>query len=368
LRETEPQLFSAGWSIGTPQSDVLARLGAAGQFVDLSVAAHTGLLDVAIGKWSETLLAAFDIPPDAVPSLVAPGAQVGVLDPRAAARFGLRSRIPLIAAGSDGVCAELGAGVVEPGQLYAYLGTAAAIACPLKEPHLPTDPALILMPGSTMDRWRILGLTMAGASARAWFMACHGIRSHSRLDRLISASPPGARGALFVPTLAGASAPVPDSRARGVFAGLSLAVGAPDLARAVHEGVALELRWLVQAMRDVIPAPTEVRLTGGGSRSNGWSAILADVLGIPVARVAEPNPGLRGAAVFAWSALGRFTSVLEAARSLEAPADLFAPRSRHGTLYDQAAEVYALIRTAFHQGGVDERLFRPSLPAPDMRA
>ena len=174
-------------------------------------------------------LTTFDVPSDALPRLVAPGGCVGALDSSVAARLGLPAGIPLIAAGSDGVCTELGAGVVEPGQLYAYLGTAATVAGPLSKPELPDDEALILMPGSTTDRWRILGFAMAGGSAREWLMTILGIRDQRRVERLIAASPPGARGVLFVPTLAGATAPVPDGRARGVFAGLSLASGPATL-------------------------------------------------------------------------------------------------------------------------------------------
>ena len=209
-----------------------------------------------------------------------------------AEQLGLPPGIPLVAAGSDGVCSELGAGVLEPGGLYAYLGTAATVAGPLARPDLPVDPALILMPGSTATRWRILGLAMAGGSARAWLMAVLGIRDQRRVERLIAASPPGARGVLFVPTLAGASAPLPDGRARGLFAGLSLGSDAADLSRAVHEGVALELRWLVDGIRRSVGTPSEVRLTGGGSRSDAWAQILADVLGVPVARIRRSEPGV----------------------------------------------------------------------------
>ncbi|HVA87262.1 MAG TPA: FGGY family carbohydrate kinase [Candidatus Saccharimonadales bacterium] len=363
LRDEEPRLFEGPWALATPQGDVLARLGADGQVVDLTVAAHVGLLDVTRLSWSGTLLAEFDVPQRAMPRLVEPGAQVGRLDPRIAAAWRLPAGIPLVAAGSDGVCSELGAGVTEPGQVYAYLGTAAAVAGPITAPRLPGDPALKLLPGSVRERWRIVALAGAGASVRDWFMATHGLRDQARVERLIAESPPGARGALFLPTLAGASAPVPDGRARGVFAGLTLAVRTADLARAVHEGVALELRWMIAAMRDSIPMPTEIRLTGGGSRSDGWSRIIADALGVPVARVTEPHPGLRGAACYGWSAVGRFGSALEAARALDTGVDWFVPGRDCGALYDEAAESYALVRRAFHEGGVDGRLFRQRPPA-----
>jgi sugar (pentulose or hexulose) kinase len=77
LRDQQPDSFGDGWRIAPPQTDVLARLGADGLVVDLSVAAHVGLLDVTALTWSSRLLGAFDVPAEALPRLVAPGAQVG---------------------------------------------------------------------------------------------------------------------------------------------------------------------------------------------------------------------------------------------------------------------------------------------------
>jgi gluconokinase len=365
LREANAASFSGDWRIATPQGDVLRRLGADGSVIDHTVAAHVGLLDVTSLDWSDDLLASFGFERRALPRLVMPGV-VGHVGARAARDLGLRAGIPLVAAGSDGVCSELGAGVVQPGQLYAYLGTAAAVAGPLLVARTDVDPSLIVMPGSVPGRWRLLGLAMAGGSARDWAMAALGVRSHVTYDALVDASPPGAGGVAFVPTLAGAAAPEPDSRARGVFAGLSLATARGDLARAVLEGVALELCWMVETIAAATSLPSEVRLTGGASRSAAWSQIVADTLGVRVARIADPNPGLRGAAVYAWAAVAG-AGVIDAAMRLDPPRDVFEPRDRYAKLYRESAEIYALLRRSFRAGGVDERLFSRTIPDGALR-
>jgi xylulokinase len=360
--------FPIGWQLATPQGLVLARLGSDDQVVDLSTAAHVGLLDLARLTWSDDLLARFEVPRSALPRLVAPGAIVGRLDRAVAEGFGLPPGLPLIAAGSDGVCSELGAGVVAIGQLYAYLGTAAAVAGPVGSPAMPSDSSLIVMPGSTSDAWRLLGLALAGGGAREWIMTSLGIRSQARIDKLIRESRSGSGGVLFIPTLAGASAPVPDGRARAIFVGLSLKTGTGDLVRAVHEGVALEIRALIEAMRETLPRPVEVRMTGGGSRSDEWMQVVANVLGVPVSRVREPNPGLRGAAMYALSSFGRFPDVRAAARSFEPEVDRFEPDLDCGILYQEAAQIYATIRQLFRSGGVDGRLFSLASLTPDAGA
>jgi xylulokinase len=355
LRETTPEAFAGDWRIGTPQSDVLRRLGAEPGAVDRSVAAHLGFLDVHAQSWSRAVVERYAIPPSAMPRLVEQGAVVGRLGTRIAALLGLPPGLPLVAAASDGICSELGAGVVDPGQRYAYLGTASAIAGPVASPRLPDDESIILMPGALADRWRLVGLGMSGASARAWFMAVAGMRDEGLFDRLVERSPAGAGGVTFLPTLAGATAPVRDPRARGVFAGLSLASGRADLARAVLEGVGLELLWLNRAMGPV-DATSDLHLTGGGSRSTVWTQILADLFGVPVARVLEPNPGLRGAAAYGWAAVDDSSSVLDRARDHPTPSETFDPVADRTALYEEAAGTYAALRTALHEAGLDERL------------
>jgi sugar (pentulose or hexulose) kinase len=310
------------------------------------------------------LLDRFDIPLAALPRLVAQGSTVGWLSIRAAGLLGLPAGLPLVAAASDGICSELGAGVVDSGQRYAYLGTAAAVAGPISAPTPSLDESVILMPGSVVDRWRLVGLAMAGASARAWFMGMTGMRDERRFDELVERSPAGAGGVTFLPTLAGATAPVREPRARGVFAGLSLASSRAHLARAVLEGVALELRWLDRALGSAT-GTSDVRLTGGGSRSRVWAQIMADVLGAPVARVLEPNPGLRGAAAYAWAAVGASQSVLELARANPTALEPFEPAPDRRPVYDEAAGIYAALRTALHEGGLDARLAAAGASARD---
>jgi xylulokinase len=140
-----------------------------------------------------------------------------------------------------------------------------------------------------------------------------------------------------------------------VFAGLSLATGRADLARAVLEGVALELGWLNRVMGTVGPTG-ELRLTGGGSRSAVWSQILADVVRMPVARVVDPNPGLRGAAAYAWAGLHPGSSVLDWARDHRTPVEILDPDPARAAVYEESAGTYAALRSALHDAGLDERL------------
>lgn len=355
-RMRDPNCLGGGRRLATPQADILRRLGAPEPVIDYSVAAHVGLLDVARLEWSTTLVNAFDIPLTLLPPVAPPGQIVGSLDSAVARDLGLTAGIPLVLAGSDGVCAELGAGVVDEGQLYGYLGTASTIAGPLERLKLEPAARLIVMPGSRHDRWRVLALAMAGGSALEWFGLAFGHPIYAELESMLRESPPGARGVHFIPTLAGAGAPFWDAAARGAFLGLSLSTQPADLARAVLEGVALEMRWMITALHGFGVAGQSLHLTGGGTRSNGWCQIVADATEVPVLRVGDPELGLRGAAFYALAGINVFPSALAAARTLSLSGDEFLPEARLRDRYARAAEVYQLTRGSFRETGIDQLL------------
>ena len=56
------------------------------------------------------------------------------------------------------------------------------------------------------------------------------------------------------------------------------------MARAVLEGVAFNLRLILDAFREQGASPAAIRLIGGGARSALWRQILADVFNLPILR------------------------------------------------------------------------------------
>lgn len=358
LERRSPHILDGPVVAATPQGLVLTELGAGEPVVDLPSAAHFGTLDVAALAWDVELTRAMGLRLDLLPVAVPAGTIVGSLSGPVAERLGLSAGLPLVAAGSDGVCAELGAGVLAQGSLYGYLGTAATVAGPLREVRAVADPGLIVMPGSRRDRWRLLGLASAGASVLDWYRSISGDWDPAAIDDLVSESPPGAHGVVCVPTLAGATTPRPSGFARGLFAGLSFSSTRADLARSVIEGVATQVRAMIEAFSAEVGRPHELRLTGGAMRSNAWAQIVADVTGLPVARVRDPDPGLRGIGAYALTALGYHDDVLDAARALQADSELIEPDRSLTSLYDELAETYHAMRMMLADSRLDDALYR----------
>ena len=348
--------IAAADCVVTPQAFVARRLGAGGWPAEWSMAAYSGLFDIAIHDWDPALVDLFGVPADLLPLTVPPGTEAGSVSAAAAAATGISRRAPVVLAASDGPSAEIGCGVIEPGRLNCYLGTAVSVAGPSGQRVEDRSQSLMIAPGSTPARYRMLALGMAGASVLDWYGSLTGRPVLDRLDALVARSEPGARGALFIPALAGAGAPYWSPAARGAFVGLGFGHAEADLVRAMLEGVAFECFWMIEALRVFGFDPTSLRVTGGGSRSAAWTQLIADVVGTEVVVPDEPDPGLRGAAAYALACAGSYPDVLAAARAVAGAGSLRAPSPAATEVLRDRADLYRQVRHALMNSGLDEAL------------
>jgi xylulokinase len=129
--------------------------------------------------------------------------------------------------------------------------------------------------------------------------------------------PAGSDGLFFLPYLSGERSPHPDPLARGAFVGLTLRHDRRHMTRAVLEGVAFGLRDGLDLMVEAgLPAPVQIRASGGGTASPLWRRILADVLDAEIATVDTTEGAAYGAGLLAAVGADWFPSVEAAAGAL----------------------------------------------------
>jgi xylulokinase len=108
----------------------------------------------------------------------------------------------------------------------------------------------------------------------------------ARLDDALASVAPGSGGLLFLPWLNGSLSPASSPTMRGGFINMSFETDRACMVRAVTEGVAHNLAWLVPHAERFTGSPMEqLAFLGGAARSREWCRILADVLDRPVGPV-----------------------------------------------------------------------------------
>jgi xylulokinase len=161
---------------------------------------------------------------------------------------------------------------------------------------------------------------------------------YDELNEYVSTVDPGAHGVIFTPWLFGERSPLDDPDVRAGFYNLSLEHTRGHMARAVYEGVAVNIKWALQHFEKLVSKTrplTQIYIIGGGAKSDVWCQIFADAFCKPVLRVEHPvDAGARGAAAVALVGLQHVKS-FEDVKKLITVEKEFKPIKENTAIYDK---------------------------------
>jgi xylulokinase len=201
-----------------------------------------------------------------------------------------------------------------------------------------------------------MSVMLSAAGSLRWFRDA--LAPDATFDDLVGAAagvPAGSEGLLFLPYLTGERSPYPDPLARGAFVGLTIAHDRRHLTRAVLEGVAFGLRDGLDLMVAAgMPAPAQIRVSGGGTASGLWRQILADVLEAEIATVNTTEGAAYGAGLLAAVGAGWYPDVPTAAEACVTATTAARPGAdtgRYRTAHDLYRSLYPALAPTFHRTG-----------------
>lgn len=353
VRDHEPDVWRAVAHVLLPKDYLRFRL-TGGHALDKADGAGTLLFDLAARDWSAEVLAALDIPAAWLPPTWEGPEVTGTVTGEASAATGLRAGTPVVAGGGDQSANAVGVGVVSPGTMALSLGTSgvvfAATDRPLHEPKGIVHAFCHAIPG----RWHMMSVMLSAAGSLRWFRdALAPGTEFGDLAAWAAEVPVGSDGLFFLPYLSGERSPHPDPTARGAFIGLTLGHDRRHLTRAVMEGVAFGLRDGLDLMLAAgMPAPAQIRASGGGTASPLWRQILADVLDAEIATVATTEGAAYGAALLAAVGAGWYPTVDAITSALVRTTPVATPgpdRTRYGVAHALYRDLYPAIAPAFRR-------------------
>jgi xylulokinase len=301
LREEEPANWEQVTSVMLPH-DYLNFWLTGRKTMEYGDASGTALMDIRTREWSHPMLDFIDPRLSSMlPELHSSLAAAGQLRAELRDAWGLSGEVAVSAGGGDNMMGAIGTGNTTAGCVTASLGTSGTLfAC--------SDQAAIDPLGEvagfcdSTDRWLPLVCTMNVTLVTELARGMFGW-SHADYDAVLASTPAGAHGLLLLPYLVGERTPnLPHGC--GVLHGLNVTnMTAAHIARACIEGVTLGLGYGLTRLRELGIAPTEIRLTGGGSHSQAWRQIAADVFEVPVVCLKTGEGAALGAAIqAAWVA------------------------------------------------------------------
>lgn len=348
LRRERPSVYKAAHMFLEPKDWLNARLCGRLCATFDSIALHwvTDNRDIHRIAYDDRLLEMAGLERRRLPDLVRATDAIGTLTPRAATDLGLSTDVRVFGGTPDVHSAAIGSGAVRDWEPHLYIGTSSWLSC-----HVPFKKTDILRNVASLPS-ALPGRYFAANSQETAGACVNWLRDSilwprdatddrepppdalARIDAAAASIAPGADGVVFTPWLFGERCPTADPNVRSSFANVSLRTTRAHLCRAVLEGVALNTRWLLEAVEHFVDRRLEpIRMIGGGANSAVWCQIHADVLQREVAQVRDPvRCNARGAAFVALLGLGRLR-VDEIGAKVPIAAR-FVPRAEHAARYD----------------------------------
>jgi len=358
LKRNAPDVYAKSTAIIDASSYLLYQ--ATGKLVyEWSVASVTGLFNLKTKVWDMPLIRFCGFDPAKFPDLVQSHERVGGLRPEAASALGLLAGTPVFGGAGDGMTAAVGSGAVGEGDGHLCLGTSGFVGILTSKRvtgkrGIPTiqsaDPGKLLLIAETETagaclKWAAKELYCADADSETF----------KRMDDEVAGTAPGAGSLIFTPWMYGERCPISDESVRAAFINLGSNHTRAQMARAIYEGVAYNVRWIVESIAELYGfRPDPLRVVGGGARGLPWLQIVADVTGRTLESVPNPQEASAvGAALIEAVGLGIYPSI-EATKPLVPAGHVVTPNASRATratydeLYAAYKQVYRSLRSLYH--------------------
>ena len=349
-KEEQPETFKNIFRFILPSAYVAGRLaGLTGEeaYMDTTYLHFSGFAKTDKGEWNTELIRLFSFPEEKLPHIISPTQKIGGLVREYANRAGLLEGTPIIAGCGDTIASMVGAGVVEPGQVFDVAGTASVLSIcvdafrPDKRSHtLMTSRSIF--PGVYYAYAYINGGGMCLDWFRDHFMnQCDGLED---LNTQAEDVPPGSQGLFFLPHLAGRVCPGKPEY-RGQWQGFDFSHRPKQFYRSILEGISYEYALYFNQVKGLYPdlKVKGIRGIGGGSRSPLWNQIKSNVLGLPYENLKTSECGVVGSAFTAGVGVGAISDpAKEIKRFVERDRE-WAPNPEQASVYKGLIPIYSEI-------------------------
>jgi len=352
VKENEPDVYAKAKHVLLPKDYVRYKL-TGGYAMDKADGSGTVLFELKSRDWSREVLDALGINASWMPPTFEGPEFTGYVNEEAASLTGLKAGTPVAAGGGDQAAQAVGVGAVEPGIVGLTVGTSGVVFATTPSALIERMGRLHAFCHAVPGMWHFMGVMLSAAGSLQWYHDT--LASNMSFDELLKESesvPAGCEGLQFLPYLSGERTPHPDPLARGAFIGLTLRHNRAHMTRAVLEGVSFGLKDGFTLIQNAgLGQITQVRASGGGTKSALWKQILASVLETELVTVNTAEGAAYGAALLAGVGAGRWPDVITACNAavkltgstMPDPAQVEAYR----TAYPLYQELYPALKSNF---------------------
>lgn len=357
LKNNYPQIFSKIDKILLIGDFINYKLSG-NRVIDYSLASRTGLFDISKKVFSDELLKELGLSANSFSKPVLAGTIIGKVLPKIADELKINSDCIVVAGAHDQVCSAIGAGVTTAGMCVDGMGTVECITA-VTNKHIKN--LQMGLEGYTCTPYAAEGCYCSylfnytcGALVN-WFKKTllQGFvpddeNFFSYHESRMSSEP---TGLICLPYFSGAATPYQDINAKGAIINLQISTTPSDIYKAIMEGTSYEMRLNLENMQKYGMSIKNLIATGGGSNSNKWLQIKADILGVNVLPLINSEAGICGSAMLGAVAVGYFKNLDEAKETFVKYKEVIKPNpimmAKYDKIFNKYKKTYQLIKELY---------------------
>jgi xylulokinase len=318
---------------------------------DYSVCSRTLAFDIVNKKWSEEILNSLDIPAELFPECLPSGKVIGVLPDAIADDLGFVKKVYGVSGGFDQICAALGSGVIREGMASVGSGTVECMQVIVPNPITSETMLKSNYPFSNhilKDSYICLAINFGGGSLLKWFR--DNIAYEEKLEaegrkidiyKLFDEKAAKSQNPLLVyPYFEGAQTPINDPFAKGIMMGFTLGTKKEDIIRGILEGITFELKLNIDTLEKNGIKIDSLNASGGGSKSDFWLQLKADITGKPIRSLNINEAGCLAASIIAGYGIGKYNSISDAVKQIIKIKKEYYPDRKNYGYYSGRFELY----------------------------
>lgn len=337
VKKNRPEIFSKIKHILLPKDYIRFRLS--GEYAtEVSDASGLLLLDIEKRTWSREMLEYIGVEEEQLPKLYESYEVTGKLTEEVKKELGLSGEILVVGGAGDQAAGAIGTGTVKEGIVSVTLGTSGVVFAAHNEYAVDKDNRLHAFCHAN-GKYHSMGVMLSAASSLKWWV--EDVNKGMTFEELLAeAEEVDPSHLIFLPYLLGERTPYPDPNARGTFIGMDMKTTRGAMTRAVLEGVAFGLKDMLEILKDMNVPIHQIRVIGGGAKSDLWKQIIADIFGQEIQEINTNQGGALGAAILAGMGAGAYSDIEEACATFIKAVGSVKPNKENVKKYEKIYRLY----------------------------
>lgn len=348
-KENRPDLFSQTWKFLCWEDYLFFKL-CGKPVMSHSLASRTMFFDIQTRSWLEDILHQFDLNQNLLPDLAPSGTVIGNISPAVGELLDMPKDTLLVSGGWDQGCAALGAGAIHESMFLESFGTTICVGSLSQNLFVSKDLFQSGFPTNCFvipDTYFINGGTLNGGILLKWFQknimekTGDALTGQNDFYAAIDKYDMNPSVEYFIPHFVGSGTPFYNPEDRGGIFNLSYETNSMAIIKSLLESLGFEVRRNLDFLEKVLGRQyDEVRLVGGGSKSEYICTLQSHILNKEIRAFDYHDVSSYGAAILALAGIKDWSTALSVLQNFTKKTRKYSGLGQTINLYDDKYWIY----------------------------